>query len=76
MNDDGYIFAFEEALAPVADLFQPDIVLVSSGFDTYRNDPLGGISVTGGGFCHDRDTPRHRPKMVPIHGVLCVGRGV
>jgi len=50
MNDDDYVFAFEQVLAPVADLFQPDMVLVSAGFDTYHADPLGGMSVTEGGY--------------------------
>lgn len=50
MNDDDYLFAFQEILVPIADLFKPEMVLVSAGFDTYRNDPLGGMSVTEGGY--------------------------
>ncbi len=50
MNDDDYIFAFREILQPIAGLYKPDIVLVSAGFDTYCNDPLGGMSVTESGF--------------------------
>ncbi len=50
MNDDDYHFVFREILLPVADLFKPEMVLVSAGFDTYYNDPLGGMSVTEGGY--------------------------
>jgi len=50
MNDDDYVFAFREVLAPIAHLYGPDILLVSAGFDIYRDDPLGGMSVTESGF--------------------------
>ncbi|MEN6616659.1 MAG: histone deacetylase [Syntrophorhabdus sp.] len=50
MNDDDYLFAFQEILVPVAHLYQPDMILVSAGFDTYRNDPLGGMAVTESGY--------------------------
>jgi acetoin utilization deacetylase AcuC-like enzyme len=51
MKDDDYVYAFEQVLSPVANLFQPDILLVSAGFDTYYNDPLGGMAVTEHGYC-------------------------
>lgn len=50
MNDDDYLFVFREVLSPVADIFKPEIVLVSAGFDAYYNDPLGGMSVTERGY--------------------------
>ncbi len=50
MNDQDYLFVFREVLSPLADIFKPEIVLVSAGFDTYHNDPLGGMSVTEGGY--------------------------
>ncbi|MBP1747691.1 MAG: histone deacetylase family protein [Deltaproteobacteria bacterium] len=50
MNDDDYVFAFQQVLVPIADLYKPDIILVSAGFDIYYNDPLGGMSVTESGF--------------------------
>jgi acetoin utilization deacetylase AcuC-like enzyme len=40
--------AFEEILVPAAQSFDPDLVLVSAGFDWHRND-LGG-NVTENGF--------------------------
>jgi len=50
MGDDDYKYAFREVLSPIADLYRPELVLVSAGFDAYCNDPLGGMAVTEGGF--------------------------
>jgi acetoin utilization deacetylase AcuC-like enzyme len=50
MGDADYSYAFKEVLLPIADLYKPEIVLVSAGFDTHYNDPLGGMAVTEGGF--------------------------
>ena len=49
-NDADYLYVFREVVVPVAGLFKPEIVLVSAGFDTHRNDPLGGMAVTERGF--------------------------
>ena len=50
MKDDDYIYAFQEVLVPISNLFKPDMVLVSAGFDAYHDDPLGGMSVTEEGY--------------------------
>ena len=50
MGDDDYEYAFREILIPIADQYKPEIILVSAGFDSYYNDPLGGMKVTEGGF--------------------------
>jgi acetoin utilization deacetylase AcuC-like enzyme len=42
--------AFDEVLLPVANRFQPDLVLVSAGFDASFRDPLASLQVTGPGF--------------------------
>jgi acetoin utilization deacetylase AcuC-like enzyme len=49
--DDGfYVRLFREILSPVAQTFQPEIILVSAGFDIYIGDPLGEMRVTPEGF--------------------------
>jgi acetoin utilization deacetylase AcuC-like enzyme len=49
--DDGfYLRLFREILSPVALAYQPQIILVSAGFDTYIGDPLGEMRVTIEGF--------------------------
>ncbi|MGM0555702.1 MAG: histone deacetylase family protein [Myxococcota bacterium] len=50
MGDGDYKHAFETVLEPVMDQYEPDIVLVSAGFDSHELDPLGGMNVTSEGF--------------------------
>jgi acetoin utilization deacetylase AcuC-like enzyme len=49
-GDAEYTRAFEEILMPAAIGFDPDIVLVSAGFDAHIDDPLAGMAVTAGEF--------------------------
>ena len=37
---------------PVLDRFQPELVLVSAGFDAHHDDPLGGFRMTPAGFAN------------------------
>ncbi|MEA1944564.1 MAG: histone deacetylase [Euryarchaeota archaeon] len=49
-GDTEYINVFKNILIPVALGFDPDIVLVSAGFDAHIDDPLAGMAVTTDGF--------------------------
>jgi acetoin utilization deacetylase AcuC-like enzyme len=49
-GDAEYGNIFERILKPIAQEYQPQLVLVSAGFDTHYDDPLGGMSVTEKGF--------------------------
>jgi len=49
-GDYEYSAVFERILKPVALEFDPELILVSAGFDTFSEDPLGGMGVTAGGF--------------------------
>ncbi len=49
-GDGEYAGIFEKIVTPVALEFNPDLILVSAGFDIYENDPLGGMKVTPKGF--------------------------
>ncbi len=49
-GDREYINAFNEIFKPQALAFHPDFVLVSAGFDAYKNDPLGGMNVSSEGY--------------------------
>ncbi len=44
-NED-YLDIFENKLKPAAISFEPDFVLISAGFDSHKNDLLGGMKVT------------------------------
>jgi acetoin utilization deacetylase AcuC-like enzyme len=49
-GDGDFYHIFKAILGPVADGFKPDFILVSAGFDTYYEDPLGGMRVTPKGY--------------------------
>lgn len=49
-GDTEYLAVYERVLKPIALEYQPELVLVSAGFDPYFKDPLGGMEVTGDGF--------------------------
>jgi acetoin utilization deacetylase AcuC-like enzyme len=49
-GDEEYVAAFEDAVEPVVARFQPDVVLVSAGFDAHVDDPLGNMRVSADGF--------------------------
>jgi acetoin utilization deacetylase AcuC-like enzyme len=49
-GDDRFLDALENGLAPAADRFKPDFVLISAGFDADVADPLAGLNVTTAGF--------------------------
>jgi len=42
MSDTEYLTAFYQVVLPVSYQFNPELVLVSSGFDACVGDPLGG----------------------------------
>jgi acetoin utilization deacetylase AcuC-like enzyme len=42
--------AFEDRLFPIVDTFQPNIVLLSAGFDSRAGDPLGAFTLTDQDF--------------------------
>ncbi len=50
MGDADYLAAFDRVLLPVARAFQPEIVLVSCGFDAAAGDLLGGMRLTPNGY--------------------------
>lgn len=41
---------FRQVLAPAADRFDPQLILVSAGFDAHWDDPLGGLNLSTAGF--------------------------
>ena len=49
-GDADYIYVFHEVLLPVAREYSPQLILVSAGFDTHRNDPLAGMGMSGGAY--------------------------
>ncbi|RHX79557.1 histone deacetylase [Leptospira yasudae] len=49
-DNQSYIRKFKEIVIPTMERFEPDIVLISAGFDAHKDDPLGGMNITTTGF--------------------------
>ena len=63
-----FLAAFEDVLAPAAEEFKPDFILVSAGFDAHADDPLAGMRLTAEDF---RDLARVVKTLTEKH---CEGR--
>ena len=49
-SDAEYLRVYREVVMPIAKAYDPQLVLVSAGFDAYDGDPLAGMRVTAEGF--------------------------
>ena len=67
-NDADYGNVFEKLLKPIALEYQPQLILVSAGFDTHYNDPLGGMDVSEKGYA------RMTQILMEIAGVTTQGK--
>ncbi|MFH2126037.1 MAG: histone deacetylase [Pseudomonadota bacterium] len=63
-----HLQAFERLLLPVARQFRPQFILVSAGFDSHREDPLGGMMITAAGFA------AMTQRLTEISQEFCPGR--
>jgi len=52
MTDGDYMFAFQSVVMPIAMEFNPDLVIVSAGFDAAAGDTIGGCMVSPAGYAH------------------------
>jgi acetoin utilization deacetylase AcuC-like enzyme len=69
-TDGDYLRAFEELVEPAVKTFEPDLVLVSAGFDAHEHDPLAGMLVTEAGF---RELARRSAALGPKVAVVLEG---
>ncbi len=67
-GDSEYAALFNQVIRPVALEFEPELILVSAGFDTHIKDPMGGMRMTPQGF---KALTRI---MMEIAAVCCQGR--
>jgi acetoin utilization deacetylase AcuC-like enzyme len=49
-GDERYAEVLRGTVLPALRRFAPEVLLLSAGFDAWRNDPLGGMQVTDEGF--------------------------
>ena len=50
MHDGDYVYAFNKILLPAITEFDPDLIIVSSGFDAADGDVIGGCHVSPSGY--------------------------
>ena len=49
-SDQEFFRAWSETIRPAFEVFEPDLLLISAGFDADSRDPLGGLCVSPKGF--------------------------
>ncbi len=49
-GDEEYQAVFLKSLVPAADAFKPEFVIISSGFDAHKDDPLASMGLTEAGY--------------------------
>jgi len=67
-GDVDYATIFDDLVIPVGREYEPQLILVSAGFDIYRGDPLGAMEVTAQGFAYMTRT------LVRLAEEVCQGR--
>jgi len=77
-NDDDYIFAWNEVVEPILDEIKPKVVLVSAGFDAFKNDGLAMMELTEKFYTFAGSMLRRFSVMAILEGGYTVGlkRGV
>ncbi len=50
VGDEGFARIFAEVIGPAARRFQPDLILVSAGYDAHWDDPLAYMQLSVGGY--------------------------
>jgi acetoin utilization deacetylase AcuC-like enzyme len=61
-DDAAYLAAFDEVVEPVVRAFEPELLVVSAGFDAHIADPLAFMRVTADGF---REMARRCTNLAP-----------
>jgi acetoin utilization deacetylase AcuC-like enzyme len=61
-GDEEYAHVFEHGVEPAVRAFEPELVLVSAGFDAHRDDPLASMTLTEDGF---RELARRSAALAP-----------
>ncbi|MEW6366527.1 MAG: histone deacetylase [Acidobacteriota bacterium] len=49
-GDPTFELVYDRIICPILEQYAPELVLVSAGFDIYKDDPLGGMDVSAAGF--------------------------
>ncbi len=65
-EEDLWLSLLEHVVLPAANAFEPDLVLISAGFDAHRDDPLAGCRLEAGSFA---EMARHVRDLAAARGV-------
>jgi acetoin utilization deacetylase AcuC-like enzyme len=68
VGNDAYLRVFDDVIAPAVRAYEPQLVLVSAGFDAHLHDPLGQMRVTERGFAELAE------RTATLADELCGGR--
>jgi acetoin utilization deacetylase AcuC-like enzyme len=49
-NDAVYQAAFDRIVCPIVEQFDPDLLIISAGFDAHQRDPLAQMRLSGAGY--------------------------
>jgi acetoin utilization deacetylase AcuC-like enzyme len=69
-GDADYELVFAEAVMPILEQFQPNLLLISAGVDAFVDDPLGGMAVSA------RQFGRMTASLARLADTTCGGRVV
>jgi len=71
-GEEEWMAALTEDILPAAERFEPDLVLISAGFDAHRADPLGGCLLETGSFARMATAARDFAdrRRAPVGAVL------
>jgi acetoin utilization deacetylase AcuC-like enzyme len=67
-TDADYAFIYGSVVWPILRQFEPELILLSAGFDAYEDDPLAGMRMTPPGF------GRLTAALVEVAEEVCGGR--
>ncbi len=74
-GDETYIPLLEKEIVPLIRQYQPDLILISAGFDAHEGDPLAGMRVSDAGFARMTEILLQQVAETPVGGVLSILEG-
>lgn len=69
-GDNEYIYVYHRLIEPILKRFDPEVILISSGFDAANGDPLGGFTITPNGYYYltKKILELKKPTLVALEG--------
>jgi acetoin utilization deacetylase AcuC-like enzyme len=69
-GDDEYLAVFDSVVVPAVRAFEPELLIVSAGFDAHLEDPLGDLHLTADAF---RELARRCAGLAPRRAAVLEG---